>query len=33
MPLDRFIPRFVKYELNHSQMFWELVIGLSLMRI
>ena len=33
MPLDRFVTRFVKYELKQSQMFLELVISLSLMRI
>ena len=33
MPLDRFVPRFVKYDLMHSQMFLELVISLSLMII
>ena len=33
MPLDIFVPRFVKYELKQSQMFWELAISLSLMRI
>ena len=33
MPLDRFVPRFAKHELKHSQMFLELVISLSLMRI
>ena len=33
MPLDRFVPIFVKYELKQSQMFLELVISLSLMRI
>ena len=33
MPSDRFVPRFVKYKLKHSQMFLELVISLSLMRI
>ena len=33
MPLDRFVPRFVKYELRQSQVFLELVISLSLMRI
>ena len=33
MPLDRFVPRFVKYELKQSQMSLELVISLSFMRI
>ena len=33
MPLDRFVPRFVEYDLRQSQMFFELVIGLSFMRI
>ena len=33
MPLDRFVPRFAKYELRQSQFFLELVISLSLMRI
>ena len=33
MPLDRSVPRFVEYELKQSQMFLELVISLSLMRI
>ena len=33
MPLDRFVPRIVKYELKQSQMFLELVISSSLMRM
>ena len=33
MPLDRFAPRFVKYELKQSQMSLKLVISLPLMRI
>ena len=33
MPLDRFLLRFVKYELKQSHMFLELVISLSFMRI
>ena len=33
MPLDRFVPRFAKYELKQSQISLELVISLSLIRI
>ena len=33
MLLDIFVPRFVKHELTQSQMFLELVISLSLMRM
>ena len=33
MPLDRFVQIFVIYELKNSQMFKELVISLSLIRI
>ena len=33
MPFDKFVRRFVKYESKHSQMFLELVISLSFMRI
>ena len=33
MPLDRFVPRFIKYEFKHSQMSLELVISLSFIRI
>ena len=33
MPLYIFVPKFVKYESKQSQMFLELVISLSFMRI
>ena len=33
MHFDRFVPRFAKHELRHSQMFSKLVITLSLIRI
>ena len=33
MPLDRIVPRFANDEIKQSQMFLELVISLSLMRI
>ena len=33
MPLDRFVPRLVKYEIKQSQMILELLICLSFMRI
>ena len=33
MPLEIFVQRFAKYELEHSLMFLELVVSLSLMRM